>query len=67
MFLGVSMFGPSLAHLNPRFALAKMSLSRAKNILTHANINSIVILTINIEHNISQVIKNGNDADLARL
>ena len=37
-------FGPPLrTHFNPRFAQAKMSLSRAKNIFMPANINSIVI------------------------
>ena len=32
------------AHLNPRYAQAKMILSRAKNIFMPANVNSIVIL-----------------------
>ena len=31
-------------HFNPRYARAKMSLTRAKNIFMPANINSIVIL-----------------------
>ena len=45
MFLGVNMFLALLsAHFNPRCARAKMRLSRAKNIFTPANINSIVIL-----------------------
>ena len=39
MFLGVNMF---LALLRTHFS-SKMSLSRAINIFTHANINSIVI------------------------
>ena len=42
MFLGVNMFLALLrTHLSPR---RKMSLSRAKNIFTPTNINSIVIL-----------------------
>ena len=47
MFLGVNMFLALLrAHFNPRLRLAgKMSLSRAKNVLTLANINSIIIRT----------------------
>ena len=32
------------AHFNPRYARAKMILSRAKNIFMPANVNSIVIL-----------------------
>ena len=45
MFLGLNVFLALLsAHFNPRFARAKMSLSRAKNTFTPANINSIVIL-----------------------
>ena len=37
--------GPSQTHFSPRLAArAKMSLSRAQNIFTPANINSIVIL-----------------------
>ena len=31
---------------NPRYARAKMSLSRAKNIFMPANINSIVIISV---------------------
>ena len=34
------------AHFSPRYARAKMSLSRAQNIFTPVNINYIVILTI---------------------
>ena len=44
LFLGVSMF---LALLRTHL---KMSLSRAKNIFTPANINSIVILDLNIQN-----------------
>ena len=45
MFLGINMFLALLrTHFNPRYARAKMSLSRAKNIFMPANINSIVIL-----------------------
>ena len=32
------------AHFNPRYARAKMILSRAKNIFMPANVNSIVII-----------------------
>ena len=43
MFLGISMFLALLrAHFNPRYARAKMVLSRAKNIFMPANVNSIV-------------------------
>ena len=46
MLLGVNMLLALLrAHFNPRYARAKMILSRAKNIFMPANINSIVILT----------------------
>ena len=45
MFLGINMFLALLrAHFNPRYARAKMILSRAKNIFMPANINSIVII-----------------------
>ena len=45
MFLGINMFLALLrAHFNPRYARAKMVLSRAKNIFMPANLNSIVIL-----------------------
>ena len=46
MFLGINMFWALLrAHFNPRLtARAKMSLSRAQNILMPANIDSIVLL-----------------------
>ena len=43
------------AHFIPRYARAKMSLTRAKNIFMPANVNSIVILT-NIASNISLVL-----------
>ena len=50
MFLGINMFLALLrTHFNPRYARAKMSLSRAKNIFMPANINSIVILQQYIE------------------
>ena len=46
MFLGINMFLALLRpHFNPRYARAKMSQSRAKNIFMPANINSIVIFT----------------------
>ena len=46
MFLAINMFLALLGpYFNPRYARAKMSLSRAKNIFMPANINSIVILT----------------------
>ena len=38
------------AHFNPRYARAKMILSRAKNIFMPANVNPIVILNFNIIH-----------------
>ena len=45
MFLGINMFLALLrARFNPRYARAKMILSRAKNIFMPANVNSIVIL-----------------------
>ena len=45
MFLGINLFLALLrAHFNPRYARAKMILSRAKNIFMSANVNSIVIL-----------------------
>ena len=45
MFLGINMFLALLTtHFNPRYARAKMVLSRAKNIFMPANVNSIVIL-----------------------
>ena len=46
MFLGINIFWALLrAHFNPCLtAWAKMSLSRAQNIITLANINSIVLL-----------------------
>ena len=46
MFLGINIFWALLrAHFNPRLtARAKMSLTRAQNIFTPANINSIVLL-----------------------
>ena len=45
MFLGINMFLALLRpHFNPRYARAKMILSRAKNIFMPANVNSIVIL-----------------------
>ena len=45
IFLGINMFLALLRpHFNPRYARAKMSLNRAKNIFMPANINSIVIL-----------------------
>ena len=45
MFLGINMFLALLrAHFNPRYARAKMILSRAKNVFMPANVNSIVIL-----------------------
>ena len=45
MFLGINMFLALLrAHFNPRYARAKMILSRAKNIFMPANVNSIVII-----------------------
>ena len=44
MFLGINMFLALLrAHFNPRYARAKMILSRAKNLFMPANVNSIVI------------------------
>ena len=44
MFFGVNMFWALLsAHFSPRYARAKMSLSRAQNIFTPVNINYIVI------------------------
>ena len=44
-FTGINMFLALLrAHFNPRYARAKMILSRAKNIFMGANVNSIVIL-----------------------
>ena len=44
MFLGINMFLALLrAHFNPRYARAKMILSRARNIFMPANVNSIVI------------------------
>jgi len=44
-FLGINMFLALLRiHFNPRYARAKMNLSRAKNIFMPANLNSIVIL-----------------------
>ena len=47
MFLGINMFLALLrAHFNPRYARAKMILSRAKNIFMPANVNSIVILHV---------------------
>ena len=47
MFLGINMFLALLrAHFNPRYARAKMILSRAKNIFMPANVNSIVILSM---------------------
>ena len=46
MFLGINTFLSLLRpHFNPRYARAKMNLSRAKNIFMPANINSIVIIT----------------------
>ena len=49
MFLGINMFLALLrAHFNPRYARAKMILSRAKNIFIPANVNSIVILKLHI-------------------
>ena len=49
MFLGINMFLALLrAHFNPRYARAKMILSRAKNIFMPANVNSIVII---MKHN----------------
>ena len=52
MFLGINMFLTLLrAHFNPRYARAKMILSRAKNIFMPANVNSIVILDADdVEH-----------------
>ena len=45
MLFGVNMFWALLsAHFSPRYARAKMSLSRAQNIFTPLNINYIVIL-----------------------
>ena len=45
MFLAINMFLALLrAHFNPRYARAKMILSRAKNIFMPANVNSVVIL-----------------------
>ena len=42
---------PSQTHFSPRLAArAKMSLSRAQNIFMPANINSIVILDLNIDN-----------------
>ena len=47
MFFGVNMFWALLsAHFSPRYARAKMSLSRAQNIFTPLNINYIVIITL---------------------
>ena len=44
-FAGINMFLALLrAHFNPRYARAKMILSRTKNIFMPANVNSIVIL-----------------------
>ena len=46
MFFGVNMFWALLsAHFSPRYARAKMSLSRAQNIFTPKNINYIVIFS----------------------
>ena len=48
MFLGINMSLALLrAHFNPRYARAKIILSRAKNIFMPANVNSIVILENN--------------------
>ena len=44
MFLGINKFLALLrAHFNPRYARAKMILSRAKNLFMPANVTSIVI------------------------
>ena len=49
MFFDINMFLSLLrAHFNPRYAGAKMILSRAKNILMPANVNSIVKINNNI-------------------
>ena len=56
MFLGINMFLALLrAHFNPRYARAKMILSRAKNIVMPANVNSIII-SYSIKHRINQII-----------
>ena len=45
MFLAINMFLALLrAHFNPRYARAKMILSRTKNIFMPAHVNSIVIM-----------------------
>ena len=45
VFFGINMFLALLrAHFNPRYAWAKIILSRAKNIFMPANVNSIVII-----------------------
>ena len=47
MFLGINMFLALVrAHFNARHVRVKIILSRAKNIFTPANVNSIVILHI---------------------
>ena len=50
MFLGINIFWALLrAHFNPRLtARAKMGLSRAQNIFVPANINSIVLLFVDM-------------------
>ena len=48
MFLGINMFLALLRpHFNPRYARAKMSLTRAKNIFMPKNINSILLIYYN--------------------
>ena len=57
MFLGINMFLALLrAHFNPRYARAKMILSRGKNIFMPANVNSIVILKV-IDGEINEFLK----------
>ena len=59
MFFGVNMFWALLsAHFSPRYARAKMSLSRAQNIFTPVNINYIVLFA---KFNCSPKVDQGRD------
>ena len=56
MFLRINMFLALLrADFNPRYARAKMILSRAKNIFKPANVNSIVILILSDQYYIQPI------------
>ena len=53
MFLGINMFLALLrTHFNPRYARAKIILSRAKNIFMPANVNSIIVILNSLSGNL---------------